>query len=69
MYQVLRYCHDEALPGCKLLHRDLKPDNIGFRPDGTPAPPPPPPPPPPPTPPPPARRVLRLGPTVVRRAR
>ena len=24
------YCQAEAVPGCMVLHRDLKPDNIGF---------------------------------------
>jgi len=33
--EALRYCHDGAISGFKVLHRDLKPDNIGFRPDGT----------------------------------
>lgn len=32
--QALRYCHDEAVPGFRLMHRDLKPDNIGFLDDG-----------------------------------
>ena len=28
----LRFLHEEEpLPGCRVLHRDLKPDNIGFR--------------------------------------
>ena len=31
---ALRYCHEEALPGYRILHRDLKPNNIGFMPDG-----------------------------------
>ena len=32
--RALRYCHREALPGCAVLHRDLKPDNVGLTPDG-----------------------------------
>ena len=32
--EALAYLHDEALPGFQLLHRDLKPDNIGFLADG-----------------------------------
>lgn len=32
--EALRYCHDEAVRGFKVLHRDLKPDNIGFLPNG-----------------------------------
>eukprot|EP00908_Phaeocystis_cordata_P000897 Transcript_10977.p1 GENE.Transcript_10977~~Transcript_10977.p1 ORF type:complete len:366 (-),score=55.70 Transcript_10977:558-1655(-) len=32
--EALRYCHDEAVPGFRLMHRDLKPDNIGFLDDG-----------------------------------
>merc|ERR1712003_417147 len=28
-------CHEEAVPGSIVLHRDLKPDNIGFTLDGT----------------------------------
>ena len=32
---ALRYMHDEADPVEVLLHRDLKPDNIGFLADGT----------------------------------
>jgi len=31
---ALRFCHHEAIPGFKLLHRDLKPDNIGFLENG-----------------------------------
>jgi len=27
---AMRYCQEEALPGSMVLHRDLKPDNIGF---------------------------------------
>lgn len=27
--RALRYCHDEYMPGYRLLHRDLKPTNIG----------------------------------------
>ena len=26
---AVQYCHDLAVPGCMLLHRDLKPGNIG----------------------------------------
>jgi hypothetical protein len=25
----MQYCHEEAIPGSCVLHRDLKPDNIG----------------------------------------
>jgi serine/threonine protein kinase len=32
---AMSYCHQEAIPGCMVLHRDLKPDNIGFTLDGT----------------------------------
>ena len=36
--EALHYCHAEgrlnAFPGCRILHRDLKPNNIGFLPDG-----------------------------------
>jgi len=28
---VMRYLHTEAIPGKCVLHRDLKPDNLGFR--------------------------------------
>eukprot|EP00611_Tribonema_gayanum_P023563 TRINITY_DN4982_c0_g1_i2.p2 TRINITY_DN4982_c0_g1~~TRINITY_DN4982_c0_g1_i2.p2 ORF type:complete len:481 (-),score=112.74 TRINITY_DN4982_c0_g1_i2:149-1591(-) len=28
--QALRYMHTEAVPGCMVIHRDLKPDNIAF---------------------------------------
>ena len=28
------YCHAQCFPGCRVLHRDLKPNNIGFMPDG-----------------------------------
>ena len=31
---ALRYCHEEAIPGYRILHRDLKPTNIGFMADG-----------------------------------
>ena len=34
--QALRHCHDDALPGFRLMHRDVKPDNIGFLDDGRP---------------------------------
>jgi serine/threonine protein kinase len=27
---AMAYCQEEAIPGCMVLHRDLKPDNIGF---------------------------------------
>lgn len=27
---AMAYCHEEAIPGCIVLHRDLKPDNIGM---------------------------------------
>jgi serine/threonine protein kinase len=27
--EAMAYCHEEAIPGCVVLHRDLKPDNIG----------------------------------------
>jgi serine/threonine protein kinase len=26
---AMAYCHQDAIPGCICLHRDLKPDNIG----------------------------------------
>jgi serine/threonine protein kinase len=29
--QAMAYCHEEAIPGSVVLHRDLKPDNIGTR--------------------------------------
>ena len=32
--RALRYCHREAFPGCAVLHRDLKPDNVGLAPGG-----------------------------------
>jgi len=31
---ALQYCHEQAIPGSMVLHRDLKPDNIGFSLDG-----------------------------------
>lgn len=31
----MKYLHDEAIPDGVVLHRDLKPDNIGFMSDGT----------------------------------
>ena len=33
--EAMVYCHEEAIPGSMVLHRDLKPDNIGFTLDGT----------------------------------
>jgi len=33
--EALRYLHNEAMPGFQLLHRDIKPDNMGFRADGS----------------------------------
>jgi serine/threonine protein kinase len=27
---AMAYCQEEAIPGSMVLHRDLKPDNIGF---------------------------------------
>lgn len=33
--EAMDYCHRLAIPGCMLIHRDLKPDNIGFTLDGT----------------------------------
>lgn len=32
---ALAYLHGRAIPGCMVIHRDLKPDNIGFTLDGT----------------------------------
>lgn len=32
---ALEYCHEKAIEGCMVIHRDLKPDNIGFTLDGT----------------------------------
>ena len=32
--RAMRYCHDEFMEGFRLLHRDLKPDNIGLASDG-----------------------------------
>lgn len=32
---AMKYCHEEAVPGSMVLHRDLKPDNIGFTLDGS----------------------------------
>ena len=32
---ALRHLHEDAIPDERVLHRDLKPHNIGFRPDGT----------------------------------
>lgn len=31
----MKYCQEEAIPGSMVLHRDLKPDNLGFTIDGT----------------------------------
>lgn len=33
--EALRYIHSEAMPGFHVLHRDIKPDNMGFRADGS----------------------------------
>jgi len=33
--EAMDYCHQRAIPGCMVIHRDLKPDNIGFTLDGT----------------------------------
>ena len=35
--QALRHCHEDAVPGFRLMDRDVKPDNIGFLEDGRPA--------------------------------
>jgi serine/threonine protein kinase len=32
---AMAYCHGRAMPGSVVLHRDVKPDNIGFTLDGT----------------------------------
>lgn len=32
---AMAYCQEEAIPDCMVLHRDLKPDNIGFTLSGT----------------------------------
>lgn len=32
---ALRYCHHEMYSRYRVIHRDVKPDNIGFRHDGT----------------------------------
>lgn len=32
---AMTYCQQEAIPDCMVLHRDLKPDNIGFTLNGT----------------------------------
>jgi serine/threonine protein kinase len=31
---AMQYCNESAIPGSMVLHRDLKPDNIGFTLDG-----------------------------------
>mmetsp|Transcript_21063 Transcript_21063/g.45787 ORF Transcript_21063/g.45787 Transcript_21063/m.45787 type:complete len:731 (+) Transcript_21063:210-2402(+) len=33
--EAMAYLHEEAIPGSVVMHRDLKPDNIGFTLDGT----------------------------------
>jgi serine/threonine protein kinase len=35
MADALAYCHGRAIPNAMVLHRDLKPDNVGFTLDGT----------------------------------
>lgn len=35
MAAAMQYCHEKAIPGSLVLHRDLKPDNVGFTLDGT----------------------------------
>lgn len=32
--RAMRYCHDEWMPDYRLLHRDIKPTNIGFNSSG-----------------------------------
>ena len=32
--RALKYCHDDAFPGYRILHRDVKPNNIGFLTNG-----------------------------------
>lgn len=32
--EALQYMHDDAMPGKLVMHRDLKPDNIGFDSNG-----------------------------------
>lgn len=34
MAQALHYMHNDAMPGKLVVHRDLKPDNIGFDANG-----------------------------------
>jgi Protein kinase domain len=31
--EAMKYLHESAIPGCMILHRDLKPDNIGTKND------------------------------------
>jgi len=28
--RAIKYCHDDAFPGYRIIHRDIKPNNIGF---------------------------------------
>eukprot|EP00970_Alexandrium_tamarense_P015654 scaffold5356_cov269-Alexandrium_tamarense.AAC.1 len=35
MADALAYCHGRAIPNAMVMHRDLKPDNVGFTLDGT----------------------------------
>ena len=32
--RAIRYCHDEAFPEYRIIHRDMKPSNIGIMSDG-----------------------------------
>jgi serine/threonine protein kinase len=34
MAEALKYMHSDAIPGHMVIHRDLKPDNVGFDSDG-----------------------------------